>query len=337
MIDIVFSSDQNFISQLLVSSASAVHASRNSTERINVHILDCGISDDAWQEYSDHMHNLAKDDGKDILVTRHVVDMSWFASVPAWTNGSKATWARILLPEILKGVQYCIYSDCDVLFIEDPSELVQELNASGVSIIGHKNPFGSISPDAKWFKEKKLPFDENTYFCAGLIAMDLSWMREQNIVAKCWEFLRQFPDPVSVDQTVLNAVCNDSKGLLSDGWGLFTHECYIAKGRIKAVHFSGGCPWIIPKVTYDALYKRLSAHAASLWYAFQAEILRIEVCNRVDVKMMLRVKALIILFGCRVLNILHLSPSRLKCLLELVSSFDGKSKEISIAKKTMLS
>ncbi|MBR3922177.1 MAG: hypothetical protein IKJ45_03635, partial [Kiritimatiellae bacterium] len=247
MIDIAFSSDQAFVPNLLVASASAVYACRGGGDEVAVHVLDCGIGDAAWSEYIGKMQKLAQSCGVTTHVLRHAIDMQLFANVKAWTNGSRATWARLLLPRILLDVHCCVYSDCDVLFIENPAGILDELKASGRAILGHRNPFGNHSPDGAWFRGQKLPFDADSYFCAGLVGVNLDMMRKAGTDDACWEFLQKFPNPVSVDQTVLNYVCRDSKGILSDGWGLFTHECYVAASPIKAIHFSGGWPWAIAR------------------------------------------------------------------------------------------
>lgn len=337
MIDIVFSSDDGFVRQLLVASASAVYASRNSNDTLTVHVLDCGISDRKWEWYKKKLSETAEKCSVYIEVMRHVIDMRKFDKVPSWTNGSKATWARILLPHILSSVSTCIYSDCDVLFVENPSAMLDALKECGKMIMGHKNPFGNKSPDAIWFSEKGLPYSADEYFCAGLVALDLDAMRAMNIVDACWRFLEMYPDPVSVDQTVLNYVCAGGKGVLPDGWGLFTHECYGDDVDIKAIHFSGGWPWKKAKNAYDALCIHLSGKAVGVWRTFETNILCEPDFPKAEVPFIFRMEAMFVLWICRLLFRVGLVPSRLFCLLELVKSYGGSSARIERIEKSLRS
>lgn len=331
MVDIVFSSDNGYVPQLLVASASAVYAARKASDAFTIHVLDCGIEDLNWAKYTRRIDDVSSRHQVVTNIVRHKVDMQQFVDVPPWTNGSRAAWARILLPKLLPSVSCCVYSDCDVLFIDNPAGMLDELRASGKAIVGHKNPFGDSSPDAKWFRFHKLPFNADIYFCSGLVAMDLDWMRANDVVEACWRFMRDYPRPVSVDQTVLNYVFANNKGLLSEGWGVFTHECYKESLQIKAIHFSGGWPWVKAKNAYDALCIRLSEVAIKLWCEFQIEILGDSTAVHPSVSFVYRIEAIFILIGCRALECLGVVPSRLHCLVELVNAYSGPSSSLKRA------
>ena len=335
MIDIVFASDNGFVTQLLVSSASAVYASRGLTSPLVVHVLDCGIEDSRWIDYERHISDLANRWHVDVKVVRHVVDMQQFLDMAAWTNGSRATWARILLPQLLPYVSRCIYSDCDVFFVDSPEGVVKELEDSGKALLGHRNPFGDNSPDAVWHRQHGLQFCANDYVCAGLVALNLDWMRTHDIVNACWQFMRRFPNPVSVDQTVLNYVCASNRGVLSNGWGVFTHECYQEGVRLKAIHFSGGWPWAKAKNAYDALCIRLSRSAVQIWHGFQTKVLGMDDFSRPKVAFVYQAEAFLILCICRAMILLGVKHPRLCCLLELIGAYSGSEQESKKVKDKM--
>lgn len=336
MVDIVFASDDGFTEQLLVASSSAIYASRSGKSGFVIHVLDCGISDEKWVDYENWISSLAKRCEVDMRLERHKIDMHLFDGVLGWTNGSKATWARVLLPNILQLVDCCIYSDCDVFFVEDPSEMLEELRNSGKAIIGHKNPFGDRNLDAKWFAENNLPYLADEYFCAGLVAMNLDLMRSLDVVNGCWEFLRKYPNPATLDQAVLNYLCMSSKGILSEGWGLFVHECYRNDVKIKAIHFSGGWPWKKAKNTFDALCICLSYQANAIWHTFQTACLGKRESQKPEVCFKLRVKAVILFFICRLMLRLRFYPARLSCLLDLVRGYEGPATQIEKIKESLL-
>ncbi len=336
MVNVVFSSDEGFVGQLAVASSSAIYASRHSGAGLVIYVLDCGISDEKWAGYKQQMEKFARRFAVQAEIVRKIIDMRQFDKVPSWTNGSKATWARILLPQILLSVSTCIYSDCDVFFLSDPSEMIEELERSGKAIVGHRNPFGDKSPDARWFRKRGLSFSSDEYFCAGLVAMNLDRMRQQNIGAACWRFLDQYPDPVSVDQTVLNFACESSKAILSEGWGLFTHECYREDVEIKAIHFSGGWPWKKARNAYDALCIGLSKKAIEIWHSFQSGILCVTEFPKPEVSVALRIEATIVLFVCRTFLLFRFVPSRFFCLLEMVKAYAGSSAQIEKIKDRLI-
>ena len=240
MTPIAFASDAQFVEQLKTASFSAVYACRNSPDGLDVHILDCGIDDGTWTKYERDIREFAEGCHSLLRLKRHVIDMRILKDCPGWTNGSRAAWARILLPEILSGDKSCVYSDCDILFVANPSSILFQLQDSDALMVGHRNPYGAIGPDGVWFKRMNLPYDPDTYLCSGLIGMDLESFRERKFKQEVFAFLRKFPDPVSVDQTVLNWFCHGRTAVLEEGWGLFPHECFTYDGEIKALHYSGG-------------------------------------------------------------------------------------------------
>lgn len=105
-----------------------------------------------------------------LALDRHEVCLTAFSSFRLW-NASRATYARLLIPAFLREVRFCVYSDCDVLFLKDPRAMVDQLRASGKMIAGHRNPLNDV--DFRWLDAVGEPYAKDAYFCAGLVAMDL--------------------------------------------------------------------------------------------------------------------------------------------------------------------
>ena len=332
---IVFTSDSGFLRQLLVSSGSAVFALRKSGRPICVHVLDCGLGDERWAWYASQMDELSARCGVRAELRRHAIDMAQFAHLPGWTNGSKASWARILIPDLLGTVDACVYSDCDMLFVADPAEMLKTLTPD-VLFAGHRNPFGEKGPDARWHRRKGLPYEANAYVCSGLMAMNLAGMRESGTTRACFDFASRHPDIVSVDQTTLNNVCRGKTAALPDGWGLFTHECHGFKGRIKAIHFSGGWPWARCKNVYDALCLDRTRQETSLWRSFESRVLGLEPSVAERPSVCRRTLAWGVLSACRMANRLGVAIPGRACLQELVASYDGNSQALVRAKEELL-
>ncbi len=322
--DLVFAADNGFARQLLVASGSAVYAMRGGSERPVVHVLDCGILDKTWSEYEAAIRRLSEKIDLSAEVVRHHVDMSQFSDLASWTNGSRAVWARLLIPELLKGVNQCLYSDCDVLFVENPQEAMSALDGQAI-LAGHLNPFGDRSPDARYLRAKGLPFSSEAYLCAGFIAMDVKAFREEGLQAACLDFARRYSDLVALDQIVLNEVCYGRTALLPEGWGLFTHECYAFEGRVKSIHFSGGWPWVKCKNAFDAMCIRLSREACAIWHDFETDVMGLSPSVASKPSLRQGVRGVAALAVSRLMNFLALPIPGHRTLQELVADYDVRS------------
>lgn len=260
---------------------------------IRIHVLDCGIDAATWDDYSARIRALAAKVGADVSLVRHVVDMARLNRLEGWTNGSKAAWARILIPDLLPDVDQCVYSDCDMLFVADPAEMLDSLQDPNVLLAGHFDIYDSRRKDADWCREQGLPVSMDDYVCTGLVAMNLKGFRAEGIVEKCLDFGLSHPHIPFPDQTTLNQVCLGRKALLPDGWGVFyPHECFAFTGRIKAIHFAGGCPWERRcEDSKKALVMKLLKSSNSLWHDFETRILGVPASRPVRPAFALRLQA----------------------------------------------
>ena len=324
MTTIVFASDALFVEQLRTASFSAIYACRRGGPGLDVHILDCGIDDATWNRYAVDLSAFASRVGVEVLLARHTVDMELFANCPSWTNGSKATWSRLLLAEILPEVKSCIYSDCDMLFVENPAAMLERLEASAAWMVGHRNPYGDIGPDAAWFRAHDLPYASENYVCAGLIALNLEAFRREGFVKKAFDFIARYPDPVSVDQTVLNWFCHGKTAVLDAGWGIFPHEAFAFDGELKALHYSGGFAWARVKNAYDWVGARCARRETELLNGFRTRILKTTPFVPPRAPLRHRLAGWSVLQLTRVLNALHLPLPGHPCFSEMVAQFDGK-------------
>jgi lipopolysaccharide biosynthesis glycosyltransferase len=321
MTHIVFASDNGFVRQLTVASSSAIYAMRNKSAAVSMHILDCGIAEEKWNDYSSLLTRLAQENKVELHLERHTIDMNRIQNLQGWTNGSKATWARILIPELLPQVDTCIYSDCDMLFIEDPSEMLKTLGDAHTLLVGHRNAFDNFCADAQWFKAHGLPFKAELYLCAGLIVMNLAAFRKENLVAKCFEFIAQYPNVATRDQATLNHVCYGRTKVFTDGWGLFTQECYSFNGEIKAIHFVAGMPWLKRITRFDAVWNLACLRISNLWYNFEERILKLPRSTAVKQPFHFRVLAVIEIWVYQITNILKIHMPARAWFQEMIAGY----------------
>lgn len=120
---------------------------------------------------------------------------------------SPATWARILLPDILHHVNQCLYLDSDLIVQADISPLLEVKCVKGKIAAAAPDEFIATfgSPlcslgmlgDREW---RKLP-----YFNAGVLVLDLAALREEEAVKELVALAMHPPVELwCVDQDVLN-------------------------------------------------------------------------------------------------------------------------------------
>ncbi len=296
---IVFASDQNFLRRLTVASGSAVYAARGV---VSLHVLDCGIDESSWTSYAAFIDSIAAKANVKVSLVRHRIDMSLFAKFRKW-NGSRAAWARLLIPDLLPNVDRCIYSDCDMLFVADPHEMLEAFADSNALLAGHRDPqMKGLDFDESWCQRHGVEFDSATYLCSGLLVMNLAAFRAENIVEKCFAFAAENPDVPLPDQTTLNRVCFGRKTLLPSGWGLFTYECHGFDGYIKSIHYAGcRCwPWETCRNYQDAIWRTIAKEAYDIWLDFEKRILALSLPGPTKPALRLRLIAAGVLFLERV-------------------------------------
>lgn len=241
-IHVCFSSDDNYVQHLVVALQS-VAVSRKSGDTLDIHILDGGISG----ENRKLLQQLAQRERMNI----HLVDVyrEKFRNAPIQTvQGSQthvtlATYYRLLLPELLPGVDKVIYLDCDLVCRSSLAGLYeQDMGTDWIR--------GVVDIDEKRHTER---LGLERYVCAGVLLLNLRAWRENGVQEKCMTFIRDHVDVIVLhDQDVLNVACQGHLSYLDKTWD--AQACETRQGRISGfndiastaniIHFIGGRkPW----------------------------------------------------------------------------------------------
>lgn len=231
-----FAADEKFVLQLRVAVASLLWACRKNPRQIVVHVLDLGIGDEAWKDMRDAWRGIMPS----AVCERHRIDPSLYAHCKSW-HGSVATYARIDLPSILPDVEWCFYFDCDTLVFDDPIVL-EGLCRDDIALIGH---FDKGETDLAFAQGLGRSIDLSAYVCAGVLLVNLGFLRRSGEHRECLDFLREHPDVPTVDQTVLNIVCRGHIALLPSGWGVFVLDALLEE-KCACIHYAGSpdcTPW----------------------------------------------------------------------------------------------
>ena len=144
--------DNNYVVPLEVLLSSAIWAHRGEVGRastLSFHVLDVGIQPSTRDRLEQRVRDFAILLRVQIELTFHTIEKEVFEGLPRW-HSSIAPYARLLLPRLLKEVDWCCYMDCDTLFIEDPVKVFEHKNDQ-FALLGHKNPIESDEVDRRWF------------------------------------------------------------------------------------------------------------------------------------------------------------------------------------------
>jgi lipopolysaccharide biosynthesis glycosyltransferase len=163
---------------------------------------------------------------------------------------SHAAYTRFEIPSVLSKLERVIYLDADLIICDSLQELWDvDLDQQYVAAV--ENPFFNRHKSL-WMSP------ESDYFNSGVMVLDLTLIRHDNIMEKALEHKKR-PDNQDVfhDQDALNAVINGQWKKLSIKWNLQTiflrktkqfgslkTEILAAYNNPCIVHYSSGAkPW----------------------------------------------------------------------------------------------
>lgn len=161
-----------------------------------------------------------------------------YSDSPEMQRITKATYYRLLIPTLFPQFEKVIYSDIDIIFQRDLSDLYETsfLNNELIAAVL------DLAIDDKYFFKSDLPSKigktVNDYFNAGFLLMNLKLLREENKVEEFNKYSKiKYPQN---DQDVLNIVCNGRVQWLSSMCNFqTTHFVNYMWGRnISDINFS---------------------------------------------------------------------------------------------------
>ena len=251
---VVYSTDTNYVFPTLVSMTSLMENADKKTF-CKFYILHNEINDKD-KEKLNSIYSKYRNCTVDLIDVKNEFTGSWEGR---W---STATYYRLLLPNILKNQNKCIYIDGDTIVRSDLNELFQT-DMSNFYIAGVFD--GNEDKDMEhWLKTLEFK-DLNSYVCAGVLLMNLEKMRNDNLEPTFKDLVSQNNKDKKfrlLDQDILNKVCYGKIKLLPFKFGALTHimntyreKHYISelgiteneftnqKSNPAIVHFTGGKPW----------------------------------------------------------------------------------------------
>ena len=196
-IPIVLATDKNYLSPTYITILSMME-NKASSNIYDIKILVSGeISDNEKELFNELIQNR-----RDVLIT--FIDMNnQFSEVDTHSNYiTKATYYRLLLPELLPQYNYCLYLDTDIVVCDDLEELYSFSKELGDEylIAGVKE-----LPDCIWHYRELGMQSADGYFNAGVIILNLGLIRKQNLQSQM--MLEVTKNHLYHDQDILNMIC----------------------------------------------------------------------------------------------------------------------------------
>ena len=165
---------------------------------------------------------------------------------------------RLLIPELIPQYDKILYSDVDVLFRRDLSELLEwELGRDYLAAVYDWSIV--IDVNGQKYARSQLHMHSNDYIQSGFLVINARQMRDDGLVERLKEVARK--NYKFQDQDILNVVCVGRKRILPLWWNMTTYAFQYWNDRLdimrgdytvaeierqltnSVLHYNGQKPW----------------------------------------------------------------------------------------------
>ena len=236
VIPVVFATDRNFVMPTCVTIHSLLTSSHRETEyAINV------ITDpDVTEQDKDLMRKQISEDSK-ISSINFVAIGDIFAKGYEIRDISKACYSRLMIPWLLPQYDKVIYSDVDIIFKGDLSQLFEQ-NAQ-------KEDFWVAGVNGEVWKKGlikkyllKIGANPEEYINSGFLIINAKKQREEDLKEQYLEFSKK--KFLYQDQDIINLVCKSHIEHLPTTYNIKPSDYYkYSPDEAKVIHYIGFKPW----------------------------------------------------------------------------------------------
>lgn len=257
---IVSNADANFLPGLEVAVASAVAAASGSCH-YHFHILDGGLPPRALENLEKTIAGIAARRGIQATLAPLAIDQARLHALPE-RRGSRMTYAKLVLPEVLHEHDSIIYLDADVLCFAGIENARPPENEPLWLLAGARDYFSVIEKDCPWLDqvppaERKLP-----YINCGIMWMNLRGLREIDFTPRSISARAAIGNARQGDQSVFNFLCRGRSFILPPQLNHFTaigSVRLLCEGNLdlNLHHIGAPKPWLGPPKSSNWLAHRL--------------------------------------------------------------------------------
>lgn len=194
-----------------------------------------------------------------------------------------STYYRLLIPELIPEYDTILYSDVDVIFRDDLSDVYFNTNMDGFYVAG-VNSLSHLNSSTNKYYIDELGLNPREIIYAGNILINSKLIREDGIVAQFKEHVKkkyryqdldilnivcqgriQYLSPAYCLTTDITEYASKDKTRLLDIWPDTEIKCALNKG---IVHYNGKKPWVGGCINFDIWweYYRKSPYFSQLYY-----------------------------------------------------------------------
>ena len=252
---IAFCANDRFLPGLAV----ALHSNLLSVaagQVVKVYIVDAGLSDESKTILCERYINRSEIEIKFLDWSRDLFD-----SVKV-VNYHISSYLRLSLPELINN-EYVIYLDSDTVSFDDIGFMAKELKG-GVFPIAASPDWETHRPsqDSKVIAAHAGVEKCDSYFNAGVIALDLDALRAEHFASRACELLSELGEHASyADQSAFNALLAERWHELPKRWNTPSWAFDKQKSNYlpAILHYTNSAPWLKRRFTpSQALFERIA-------------------------------------------------------------------------------
>jgi len=237
--DIALSFNEKFVPGALVAMASlAANSLPSSTLRF--HLFTDGVRDASLQRIREVVERVHSD----TKVLNYPCDEKLLKDLPSWA-GTRMASVRIHFPALLQDVKWCLYLDCDIVFLAPVEELFALRNDSKYAVVVRDEGDEFCCKETQRIKTRcGVEISRDLYFNSGVVLFNFEKCRQDAIPSKVMEFFACNSDSQLPDQTALNVVFNSQTSLAPGKFNRLLPFLDSAKVCERPVlHYISGKPW----------------------------------------------------------------------------------------------
>lgn len=231
------------------------------------HLFSEGVSEESFNFFKATLLRLHSN-GE---VVHHPMTDEMLKDLPYWATSRMAA-ARCLYSEMLSDVDWCLYLDCDVLYLASPEEHFSHCDDSKMAIATHEQSALTRATECAWIKEKcGVVVPDEAYFNSGVMLFNFKLMREEKVSEKLLKFFAEHADVGSPDQDALNTLFVGQTTILPPKWNrlqIYLNDEALAEHPV--IHYVSGIPWL-PKLSVTANGRFRLWHRFADKYVYQCE------------------------------------------------------------------
>ena len=236
-IPIFLSSDNNYAPFVATTMASILS---NTNSFIEFYVLDGGITSDNVEKIQSLKNNFSNFSVEFIKIDYE----KYFKDLKVKNHWTKAVYTRLLIPNIKPNINKTIFMDVDIIITGDIANLYNEdLEDYALGAVWEQWAEYGIN---KQHKIRMQLSDNHKYFNAGVLLIDCTKWRDNNILEKLFDIAEKYKDCLELqDQDMLNKYFDNNYKVLPKKYNYLTPYFYMENNNDYIIRHLVGYvrPW----------------------------------------------------------------------------------------------